>query len=65
MISPDGHFTGSPGVEEELVYLVQTDEGQETLSPAELEEKYGWKNDPSTVILMVENADAPSMDAVE
>jgi len=50
-ISPDGHFSGSPGVEKELVYVVQTDEGQFTLTPAEFAEKYGWKNDPEKVRL--------------
>ena len=49
VLSPEGHFRGSPGVEKELVYVVQTDEGQETLSPAEFAEKYGWKNDPDKV----------------
>ncbi len=55
VISPEGHFTGSPGVEKELVYVVQTDEGQETLSPAEFEQKYGWKNDPARVSMSVES----------
>ena len=49
VISPEGHFTGSPGVENELVYVVQTDEGQQTLTPAEFAAKYGWKNDPGRV----------------
>jgi WD40 repeat protein len=47
VISPDGHFSGSPGVEREFVYVVQTDSGQETLTPEEFARKYGWKNDPS------------------
>ncbi|HUT36385.1 MAG TPA: hypothetical protein VNE39_23060 [Planctomycetota bacterium] len=34
-------------MEKHLVYVVQTDEGQETLTPREMEAKYGWKNDPS------------------
>lgn len=46
-LSPDGHYRGSPGVEKELVYVVQTDAGQETLTPEEFSKKYGWKNDPS------------------
>jgi WD40 repeat protein len=50
-ISPEGHFSGSPGVEKELVYVVQTDEGQFTLTPDEFAEKYGWKNDPEKVRL--------------
>jgi serine/threonine protein kinase/WD40 repeat protein len=49
-ISPDGHFRCSPGVEDELVYIIQTDDGrQETLHPAEFAERFGWKNDPSKV----------------
>jgi WD40 repeat protein/serine/threonine protein kinase len=50
-ISPDGHFRGTPGAEKELVYVVVTDTGQETLTPAEFAQKYGWKNDPEKVRL--------------
>ena len=39
-------MAGSPGVEKEFVYVVQTDTGQETLAPEEFALKYGWKNDP-------------------
>ncbi len=46
VISPEGQYRGSPGVEKELVYVVQTDRGQETLTPEEFSKKYGWKNDP-------------------
>ena len=49
VLSPDGHYRGSPGVQKELVYVVQTDAGQETLTPAEFARKYGWKNDPKRV----------------
>ena len=35
VISPEGHYRGSPDVEKEIVYVVQTDRGQETLSPEE------------------------------
>jgi serine/threonine protein kinase/Tol biopolymer transport system component len=49
-ISPDGHFRCSPGVEDELVYIIQTDDGrQETLHPAAFAERFGWKNDPDKV----------------
>jgi WD40 repeat protein len=52
-LSPDGHFRGSPGAEkEEVVYVVETDSGQETLSPAEFAARYGWKNDPERVRLL-------------
>jgi WD40 repeat protein len=50
-ISPEGHYRGTPGVERELVYVVQTDKGQETLTPQEFEQKYHWKNDPDRVRL--------------
>jgi len=46
LLSPEGHYYASPGVEKELVYIVQTEKGQETLSPGEFTERYGWKNDP-------------------
>jgi WD40 repeat protein/serine/threonine protein kinase len=48
-ISPRGHFRASPRFADELVYVVETDAGQETLSPAEFAEKYGWENDPGQV----------------
>jgi WD40 repeat protein len=53
-VSPEGHWRGSPGVESELRYLVLTDSGQDMLTPAEFEKKYGWKNDPQKVILDLE-----------
>ncbi len=49
IINPDGHFHGTPGVEDEFVYVVQTDTGQQTLTPEEFTKKYGWKNDPTKV----------------
>jgi WD40 repeat protein/predicted Ser/Thr protein kinase len=51
VVSPDGHYRGTPGVEAELVYVVLTDAGQETLTPAAFEKKYGWHNDPEKVHL--------------
>ncbi|HVC96797.1 MAG TPA: hypothetical protein VND64_24170, partial [Pirellulales bacterium] len=48
-VSAEGHFRASPRTDEELVYIVQTDEGQDTLSPREFDEKYEWKNDPARV----------------
>jgi len=35
-IEPDGRFQGSPGAEKELVYVLQTDRGQETILPEAL-----------------------------
>jgi WD40 repeat protein len=48
-ISPDGHFRGSPDVEKEFVYVVQTDDGQETLTPAEFSKRFQWTNDSEKV----------------
>jgi hypothetical protein len=50
-VGPEGHFrTSDPKLE--LVYVVQTERGQETLSPAEMEDRFGWKNDPDKVRLL-------------
>jgi WD40 repeat protein len=49
LFSPEGHYRAPPAVERGLVYVVQTDAGQETLSPVEFAEKYRWHNDPDHV----------------
>ncbi len=50
IVSPGGHCRCStPEAESELVYVVQTEKGQETLGPDEFGEKYGWSNDPKRV----------------
>ncbi len=54
-LSPSGHYRGSPHVERMLVYVVQTDQGQETLTPEEFSKKYGWKNDPEKAALKGES----------
>lgn len=47
IVSPEGHYAGSPGVEAEIVYLAMTDDGiLETLPPEEFSRRYGWRNDP-------------------
>jgi WD40 repeat protein len=56
LISPEGHFHATPGAEKELVYVVQTEKGQETLTPEEFSKRYGWKNDPEKVTLTVESS---------
>ncbi len=51
-ISPEGHYLSIPAnLTRELVYVVETDQGQETLTPQEFERRFGWKNDPSKVKL--------------
>jgi WD40 repeat protein len=48
LISPDGHYRGTPRAERDLVYVVRKEDGgQETLTPQEFADKYGWKNDPT------------------
>jgi WD40 repeat protein len=50
VVSPQGHWRGSPGVEKEFVYVVLCDDGRQlTLTPAEFATKYAWKNDPEKV----------------
>ena len=49
-VSPEGHWRGSVGVEQRLVYLVEDEAGcQSTLRPAEFAARYGWHNDPTRV----------------
>ena len=40
-----------------MVYIVETDAGQETLSPEDFEKKYGWNNDPDQVRLTAVQAE--------
>jgi WD40 repeat protein/tRNA A-37 threonylcarbamoyl transferase component Bud32 len=51
MLSPDGHYRGPVGCERDIVYVVQTESGQETLTPGEFSKRFGWSNDPSKVVL--------------
>ncbi|HEX7379752.1 MAG TPA: hypothetical protein VF278_21690, partial [Pirellulales bacterium] len=48
-VSPSGHYRASPRFDAELVYVIETDAGQETSSPQEFADKYGWRNEPSLV----------------
>ncbi|MDY0166759.1 MAG: WD40 repeat domain-containing protein [Thermoguttaceae bacterium] len=50
LFTPQGHFHSPKGVEDDLAYVVLTDTGEQlTLTPAEFEKQYGWKNDPAKV----------------
>lgn len=51
VLSPEGHYRGGPDSENELVYVVQTDQGQETFTPAEFSKHFNWKNDPDKVLV--------------
>jgi WD40 repeat protein len=50
-VSPQGHYRGSKDVENEIVYVVETDAGQETLTPGQFAENYRWKNEPNRAVL--------------
>ena len=51
-LSPDGHFRGSPLLERHLVYVAQTDAGQQICTPQDFEQRFGWRNDPEKVRLL-------------
>ena len=55
-IGPTGHYRGSPGVEDQFVYVAMLPDGsQRTYTPAEFAEKFGWKNDPEKAELLGTN----------
>ena len=45
-INPFGEYKGRPGIEEYLVCVIQTEDGQKLLSVKEFASKYGWINEP-------------------
>lgn len=52
-IGPTGHYRGSEGVEEHIVYAAQLEDGSNvTLSPAEFQKRFDWKNDPQQATLL-------------
>lgn len=51
VVGADGHWLGTRCAEKEIVYVIKTAAGQETLTPREFYKRYGWKNDPSKVVL--------------
>ena len=59
VISSDGHYIGTPRIEGTFVYVVQTDNGQETFTPEEFSLRYDWKSNPAKVTLEHLN-EAPS-----
>ena len=50
-INAEGHYRSDEDVTDAIVYVVQTADGQQTLTPAEFAAKYGWQNDPTQVKL--------------
>ena len=70
VINPDGHYRGSPGAEEELVYVAMAESGEQiTLTHQEFSTRYGWKNDPTKVVADLKDLrgfpelEAPTADA--
>ena len=52
-ISADGHYRGSNGIEQHIVYVALTKDGhQQTDSPANFAAKFHWKNDPAKARLL-------------
>ncbi len=52
-LAPTGHYRGSPGIEDLLVYVAQHEDGsQHTYTPSEFTAKFGWKNDPEKATLL-------------
>ncbi len=52
-LGPTGHYRGSPGVEDQIVYVAMLADGsQRTYTPAEFAKTFGWKNDPEKAELL-------------
>ena len=52
-IGPTGHYRGSPGVEDQFVYVAMLPDGsQRTYTPAEFAKTFGWKNDLDKATLL-------------
>ena len=50
-ISPQGHVRASSVLRDELNYIIQTESGQQTLSAAEFQQKYGWENREAELVI--------------
>lgn len=54
LISADGHWAGSAGVEKDLILIAKTESGgQLTFTPAQFAARFGWVNDSTRVRLEV------------
>ncbi|MCX7422119.1 MAG: hypothetical protein NT013_21615, partial [Planctomycetia bacterium] len=52
-LGPTGHYRGSPGVEDQIVYVAMLPDGsQRTYTPAEFAKTFNWKNDPEKAELL-------------
>jgi WD40 repeat protein len=58
-VSAGGHIDGSPGIEDQFVYVALTEDGRQvTLPRNKFETEYGWENDPSQVRLPTPETDS-------
>jgi WD40 repeat protein len=56
-VGPEGHYRGSPHVEDQFVYVLEKDDGKVAeLTSAEFAREYGRKNDPDKVQLLAGQA---------
>ena len=53
-VGRQGHYRASKGLAQQIFYVVQTDQGQQTLTPEEFADRYDWKNDPEKARLILE-----------
>src|SRR5260370_29703578 len=51
VISAEGHYRVASEKETELVFVVLTKTGMDTLSPAAFAKEYAWKNNPASARL--------------
>ena len=52
-LGPTGHYRGSPGVEDQIVYVAMLPDGsQRTYTPAEFAKTFHWKNNPEKAELL-------------
>ena len=48
-----GHYRGSPGVEDQIVYVAMLADGSQRIdTPAQFAETFNWKNDPEKAELL-------------
>ncbi|KPL20814.1 MAG: hypothetical protein AMJ75_11175 [Phycisphaerae bacterium SM1_79] len=59
-INREGDYRGPPGIADHLIYVVSTERGQETLTPADFKSRFGWVNEPWQVGLYT-----PSLEQVK
>jgi serine/threonine protein kinase/WD40 repeat protein len=50
-ISADGYYSASRDLKDDIIYVIQTDQEQKTLTPEEFGKKFGWRNDVTRVRL--------------